>query len=50
MVVPKTSKLEITAPPNQFVVLFTKVLLMVLILLLLPELVRASKPKKKNRA
>lgn len=45
-----TSPLEITSPPSRWVVMLTKVLLVVLILFLLPELVRGAKPKKKNRA
>lgn len=48
MVVPKTSTLEITAPPSRWVVLLSKILLVVLILFLLPDLVSA-KSKKKNR-
>mmetsp|Transcript_12219 Transcript_12219/g.18356 ORF Transcript_12219/g.18356 Transcript_12219/m.18356 type:complete len:130 (-) Transcript_12219:32-421(-) len=49
MVVPKTSTLDITTPPSRWVVLLSKILLVLLILFLLPDLVRA-KPKKKNRA
>mmetsp|Transcript_11849 Transcript_11849/g.17665 ORF Transcript_11849/g.17665 Transcript_11849/m.17665 type:complete len:130 (+) Transcript_11849:202-591(+) len=49
MVVPKTSTLDITTPPSRWVVFLSKILLVVLILFLLPDLVRA-KPKKKNRA
>lgn len=49
MVVPKTSKLDITTPTSQWAALLSKILLVVLILFLLPELVSA-KPKKKNRA
>mmetsp|Transcript_3906 Transcript_3906/g.6018 ORF Transcript_3906/g.6018 Transcript_3906/m.6018 type:complete len:130 (-) Transcript_3906:71-460(-) len=49
MVVPKTSTLEITTPTSRWVALLSKILLVVLILFLLPELVSA-KPKKKNRA
>jgi hypothetical protein len=49
MVVPMTSTLEITTPSSRWVVLLSKILLVVIILFLLPELVRA-KPKKKNRA
>ena len=50
MVVPKTSTLDITAPPTRWVVVLAKILLVVLILFLLPELVASAKPKKKNRA
>mmetsp|Transcript_12473 Transcript_12473/g.18515 ORF Transcript_12473/g.18515 Transcript_12473/m.18515 type:complete len:130 (+) Transcript_12473:178-567(+) len=49
MVVPKTSTLDITTPPSRWIVLLSKILLVLLILFLLPDLVRA-KPKKKNRA
>ena len=49
MVTPKTSTLDVTPPTTRWVVLVSKILLVITILFLLPELVRAKPKKRKNR-
>mmetsp|Transcript_10125 Transcript_10125/g.21934 ORF Transcript_10125/g.21934 Transcript_10125/m.21934 type:complete len:133 (-) Transcript_10125:374-772(-) len=50
MVAINTAKLEITPPTPRWVQVLTKILLVLIILFLLPELVRAGPKKRKNRS
>mmetsp|Transcript_34967 Transcript_34967/g.62948 ORF Transcript_34967/g.62948 Transcript_34967/m.62948 type:complete len:133 (-) Transcript_34967:539-937(-) len=50
MVALNTSTLAITPPTTRWVVLLSKILLVVIILSLLPEMVRAKPKKRKNRS